>query len=153
MTRTVFTVAAAVAAVAVAEPEQCQEEVWAGVCNDMRTWSVDWEVIQVHTDDGYTMQTIHLLGGPDGPYEITKNAMLWQHGMGGSAESYLWMLGNKKPMVVSFAERGFDVYMANNSGTKFSQQHDVYTIKDAEFWAKDWSGMGLYDLPANVKMI
>ena len=31
-------------------------------------------------------------------------------------------------------EKGFDVYIANISGTKYSQVNDKYTSADPEFW-------------------
>ena len=48
---------------------------------------------------------------------------------------------------------GFDIYLTNNSGVQYSQEHDIYTIYDAQFWAMDWSKYGKYDLPAAVKVI
>ena len=48
---------------------------------------------------------------------------------------------------------GFDVFLTNNSGTKYSQEHDVYTVDDKEFWEIDQVKFGVYDTPANVKAI
>lgn len=48
---------------------------------------------------------------------------------------------------------GFDIYLTNNSGVKYSQVNDKYTVDDREFWAMDWSKYGVYDLPAAVTEI
>ena len=48
---------------------------------------------------------------------------------------------------------GFDVWMANNSGTQYSQEHDVYTTDDKEFWDLDFDTYALYDFPALVEEI
>ena len=87
-----------------------------------------WETIPVHTDDGYTLTMWHVTGTVDGgPIEITKPAVVFQHGMGGSA--FVWTdtltYGFKgdvdyEPMAFQIAKMGFDVYLTNNSGCKYS---------------------------------
>ena len=81
-----------------------------------------------------------------------------QHGMGGYALGYLTdtmcdLHMGCDPMVKALALKGFDVYMANNSGVKYSQQHDVYTVDDPEFWDIDMYTKGVYDFPALVTEI
>ena len=50
-------------------------------------YNITWETIPVHTEDGYTLTMWHLTGTTDGgAFQITKPAVLFQHGMGGSAE-------------------------------------------------------------------
>lgn len=89
-------------------------------------WGMTWESIPVHTDDGYTLTIFHITGTTEGgPIEITKPTVVFQHGMGGSAE--VWTMDpmsarpNKhhEPMAFQIAKMGFDVYLANNSGTKY----------------------------------
>ena len=49
-----------------------------------------WESVKVHTENGYTLTAFHITGSTEtGPYEVTKNVVVMQHGMGGSALSYL----------------------------------------------------------------
>ena len=50
-------------------------------------------------------------------------------------------------------DRGFDVWMANTRGTKYSQNHKSLALDDPEYWNFSWAEMGLYDDVANVKMI
>ena len=78
--------------------------------------------------------------------------------MGGSGTNYLnpWtpadgMSGNN--LMKKLAESGFDMWFANNSGTIYSQQHDVYTIYDPEFWDLDLTDWGVFDFPALVEKI
>ena len=56
-------------------------------------------------------------------------------------------------MAYTFALDGFDIYLTNNSGVKYSQVNDVYTVDDCEFWLMDWVKWGSYDIPAAVKEI
>jgi lysosomal acid lipase/cholesteryl ester hydrolase len=50
-------------------------------------------------------------------------------------------------------DRGFDIYLASNRGTKYCQEHTSLSIKEKEYWAWSWAEMGIYDDVANVKMI
>ncbi len=122
-------------------------------------WGYTWEPIKLHTEDGYTLTMFHITGTVDnGPIDITKNAVILQHGMGGSANgwivNYIPGAGMKeKPMSFQLADLGYDVYMTNNSGVQYSQEHDVYTKYEKEFWQMDWRKYGVYDLPAAVDEI
>lgn len=100
------------------------------------------------------MTTFHITGSTlTGPFEITKNALIMQHGMGGSGEGWLFQMDGKDPMAKKFAEMGFDVWLANNAGTKYSQVHTTYTVDDQEFWDLPWNKFGQYDLPALTEYI
>ena len=97
--------------------------------------NLTWESFKLKTEDGYTLTVFHVTGSTlTGPYEISKNAVILQHGMGGSGEGWLYQLRGKTPMINYFAEAGFDIWIQNNRGTKYSQEHDLYTTDDREFW-------------------
>ena len=51
-----------------------------------------WESIKLHTDDGYTLTMFHITGTENGPINVTKPAVIMQHGMGGSGEGWLYSL-------------------------------------------------------------
>ena len=103
------------------------------------------------------MTAFHITGSTEtGPFEVTRPAVVMQHGMGGSAASYLeesMFSPGEDILMKRLAMMGFDVYMANNSGVKYCQENDFYTVEDEEYWAMDWSTYGVYDLPALVKVI
>ena len=46
-------------------------------------WGVTWEPIKVKTEDGWTLTVFHPIGDSNGPWKVTKNAVLFAHGMGG----------------------------------------------------------------------
>ena len=86
-------------------------------------YNVTWEPIKVQTEDGYTLTMFHITGNSEtGPYEITKNAVLMQHGMGGSGMSWNseGIISHDEPFAYKLARMGFDVYFANNRGTRYS---------------------------------
>ncbi len=56
-------------------------------------------------------------------------------------------------MMLQLAETGYDVWVGNNRGTEYSQEHTSLTQNDAEFWNFTWETMGKYDVPAMVNKI
>ena len=81
----------------------------------------------------------HITGTTEGGnIAITKPAVIFQHGMGGSAINWTTVSYGDEPLAFQIAKMGFDVYLPNNSGTKYSQEHILYTIDQPEFWALDW---------------
>ena len=117
-----------------------------------------WEAVKVHTDDGYTLTTFHVTGkvADDGSVitrEPTEPPVLVQHGLGSDAATWLWSYTSGVPLPLQLYDEGFDVWLGNNRGTEYSQQHDVYTTKDMEFWLYDWAEMGTYDGVANVSKV
>jgi lysosomal acid lipase/cholesteryl ester hydrolase len=51
------------------------------------------------------------------------------------------------------ARAGYDVWMGNNRGCRFSQKHITLDPKSAEFWNFDWEDMGTKDTPAVIDFI
>ena len=49
-----------------------------------------WETMKIKTDDGYTLTMFHITGTSDGPVNVTKPAVIMQHGMGGNAMGWTY---------------------------------------------------------------
>ena len=56
------------------------------------------------------------------------------------------------PAVVLW-EQGYDVWLTNSRGNKFSQNHTKFKTKSKEFWNFTWGDMGRFDVPACVKYV
>ena len=56
-------------------------------------------------------------------------------------------------MSYKWALEGYDIYLTNNSGVLYSQEHEYLTVEDCEFWKKDWVAWGSYDMPAAIREI
>ena len=48
------------------------------------------------------------------------------------------------------ADLGYDVYIGNNRGTKFSQDHTIYAYDSSEYWNYTLDGYA-EDLLANIR--
>lgn len=51
------------------------------------------------------------------------------------------------------ADAGYDVWMGNNRGTRWSQTHSTLSNKDKAFWDFTWEEMGTHDSPAIINAI
>lgn len=53
------------------------------------------------------------------------------------------------------ADAGYDVWLGNNRGNKYSRKHKILDPnKNAEkFWDFSWNEMGKYDLPAEIDYV
>ena len=51
------------------------------------------------------------------------------------------------------ARAGYDVWMGNNRGTFYSQNHTTLSNKDKEYWQFSWEEMGTKDTPAVIDYI
>ena len=77
---------------------QLEKETYPDYDAGFTKWGMTWESMKVHTEDGYTTTMFHVTGNADGPIEITKNAVILQHGMGGAGSGWLTAINKKKPM-------------------------------------------------------
>ena len=117
-----------------------------------------WEAFKVPTEDGYTLTTFRVTGKvqDDGSVvtrEPTEPPVLVQHGLGSDAATWLWTYIKGVPLPLQLYDEGFDVWLGNNRGTMYSQEHSSLSADDKEFWQFDWAEMGKYDTPANISMI
>lgn len=56
-------------------------------------------------------------------------------------------------MAYQLGEMGFDIWLTNNSGVTYSQEHETMSPNDPEYWAMDWSKYAIHDFPAAVREI
>ena len=70
------------------------------------------------------------------------------------ADGKVWVL-NYPDIAPAFmiAEAGFDVWLGNNRGCRYSIGHVSLDTQSKEFWDFDWEEMGIYDVPAEIDFI
>ncbi len=51
------------------------------------------------------------------------------------------------------ARKGYDVWLGNSRGNKYSMAHETLDTKDEAYWQFDWQDMGDYDLPAAIEYV
>ena len=109
------------------------------------------------TDDGFILTTFHMTGKRDQSVvdrDESLNPIVLMNGLACDAASWVDSRDTSvRPIPFRLFDRGFDVYLASNRGTKYCQKHQTYTIDQPEFWAWSWAEMGIYDDVANVKFV
>ena len=119
----------------------------------MDKYGFDWEPVKVTTDDGFILTTFHLTGNKDGPFKPTMPPVVIMHGAAGDGATWIDDYKHGVPMHLQLAEAGYDVFIANNRGTEWSQEHEKYTVDEPDFWKWSWAEQGLYDDVANIKTV
>lgn len=78
-------------------------------------------------------------------------ALLW-HGLLDSA--FTWITnGPTKSLAFLLADRGYDVWLANNRGTCYSRNHVYLNSEYDEYWRFTWDEFVKYDLPDTLEYI
>lgn len=105
----------------------------------------------VHTDDGYILRMQRIPCGLDKCRndKAQRPPVILQHGIIDTAAD--WVLnGANQSLGFILADAGFDVWLGNTRGNKYSNRHVKYSIKEEAFWNFSFSDMAKYDVPAMV---
>eukprot|EP01114_Cavostelium_apophysatum_P021654 TRINITY_DN761_c0_g1_i1.p1 TRINITY_DN761_c0_g1~~TRINITY_DN761_c0_g1_i1.p1 ORF type:complete len:428 (+),score=105.59 TRINITY_DN761_c0_g1_i1:91-1374(+) len=96
------------------------------------------------TPDGYVLG-IHRIT-PKDPSNV-RGVVFFQHGFMQNSESFI-VRGPAKSLPYQLVEAGYDVWLGNNRGNKYSYKHLQYSPKDNEFWDFCIDDFALSDVPA-----
>lgn len=82
-----------------------------------------------------------------------KPVVYFQHGILDTADAWVMNEPSVAPAFV-VASKGYDVWLGNSRGNRYSQSHTTYDPKkDDAYWQYSWEEMGDYDIPANLEYI
>lgn len=82
-----------------------------------------------------------------------KPVIFMQHGLADSADTWIINYKDKAPAFVA-AEAGYDVWVGNNRGNKYSRMHThLDPTNDLAYWEHSFSEHSKFDVPASVKYI
>ncbi|KAL4588627.1 hypothetical protein LXL04_001519 [Taraxacum kok-saghyz] len=104
------------------------------------------------TNDGFLLGLQRVSSGILNLEIQTSPPVLLLHGlfMGGDA----WFMNSpNQSLGFILADRGFDVWVGNVRGTKWSHGHQSLSEGDKEFWDWSWEEMALYDLETMLSYI
>lgn len=112
----------------------------------------------VKTSDGYLLG-IHRIGGPKGsnwrldPPEIPRPIIYLHHGLLMNSEVWVSNIDPKKCLPFLLADMGYDVWLGNNRGNKYSRKHVSLKATSRSFWNFSIDDFALYDIPDTIKYI
>ncbi|TYH10969.1 hypothetical protein ES288_A07G221200v1 [Gossypium darwinii] len=78
--------------------------------------------------------------------------VLLQHGI--LMDGITWLLlPPEQSLAFVLSDNGYDVWIANSRGTKYSKGHKSLSPKDPAYWDWSWDELVAYDLPATFQYI
>ena len=78
------------------------------------------------------------------------------HGMGSNGSRFINRTNdNIDGLAIALAKAGYDVWLGNNRGSIFSNEHETFDwIEDEqEYWDFSFPELGIYDLPALISTV
>nr|XP_018906038.1 PREDICTED: gastric triacylglycerol lipase-like [Bemisia tabaci] len=100
------------------------------------------ETHYITTVDGYIL-TMHRIPNPGGV------PVYLQHGFMDSSATWV-LTGPGKALAFILADEGYDVWMGNFRGNRYSRNHVCKSVEDNEFWDFCWDDMGKKDVTAMI---
>ncbi|CAH2007946.1 unnamed protein product [Acanthoscelides obtectus] len=103
------------------------------------------------TSDGYILNIHRIPHGKTG--KRNGRVAFLQHGLLASSSDWV-IAGSDKALAYVLANEGYDVWMGNLRGNRYSRNHTTLNPdKDAEFWHFSWHEMGETDLPTMIDYV
>ncbi|XP_077206481.1 lipase member M-like [Paroedura picta] len=111
------------------------------------------EEYEVLTDDGYYLIVNRIPHGRENPdSKGPKPAVLMLPGILTNSATWVANMANNSLGFV-LADAGFDVWLANNRGSRWCRRHQHFSWDQEEFWDFSFHEMGMNDLPAIINFI
>lgn len=103
---------------------------------------------KVQTSDGYILTMFRM----NRPIPSNKPVVFLLHGIFCSSDHFV-VNGAGRALAHILVDEGFDVWLGNARGNKYSKNHATYSNLDPRFWSFEWHDIGLKDLPAMIDYI
>ncbi|CAL5185655.1 unnamed protein product [Lathyrus oleraceus] len=104
--------------------------------------------LEVTTKDGYILSVQRILDGRVKVVgNVIKEPVIVQHGI--LVDGATWFFNSLEqnlPMIL--ADNGFDVWVVNTRGTKYSCKHANFDASREEYWYWSWDDLVAYELPS-----
>lgn len=106
----------------------------------------------VQTKDGYLL-SIHRILPKSGIKPVNAPVVYMHHGL--LTNSELFVLGETSDKCLPFllVNRGYDVWLGNNRGNKYSRKHLILSSTDEKFWNYSLDEFAMFDIPNSIDYI
>ncbi|KAL2523227.1 Triacylglycerol lipase 2 [Forsythia ovata] len=106
----------------------------------------------VQTDDGYILSVQRIPEGRAGGGGPNRPPVLLQHGV--LVDGVTWLLNSpQQSLALILADNGFDVWISNIRGTRFSRRHVSLDPSKPQYWNWSWDDLVLHDLPSVTEFV
>ncbi|EDW76557.1 uncharacterized protein Dwil_GK14603 [Drosophila willistoni] len=111
----------------------------------IRKYGYPAEIHEIETKDGFIV-TAHRIPKSGG------QPVLLVHGLQDSSSTWV-LLGPSTSLGYLLSQQGYDVWLMNTRGNRYSRKHKHYHRYQPQFWDFSFHEVGMYDLPAAVDYI
>lgn len=101
----------------------------------------------VKTDDGYYLTLFRIKSKQDTLDVKQRPVVFLMHGVLGSADDWL-LMGPEHSLAYLLSDAGYDVWLGNTRGNKYSRHHASKHVHHPDFWQFSIDEIALHDLPA-----
>ncbi|KAG1716207.1 hypothetical protein ID866_947 [Astraeus odoratus] len=121
-------------------------------------WGYAYEEHVVMTKDGYFLG-LHRLPEPKGQVRTRrgtstgKPVVYLHHGLLMNSEVWVCLTDEQRSLPFVLVEQGFDVWMGNNRGNKYSRKCIHHSPHSRKFWNYSLDDFALYDIPDTIEYI
>ncbi|XP_030929953.1 triacylglycerol lipase 2-like isoform X1 [Quercus lobata] len=124
-----------------------------GICTSMvETKGYVCEEHKVTTQDGYILSMQRIPAGRSGKTAGKRPPVLLQHGL--LMDGITWLLlPPDQSLAFLLVDNGFDVWLANTRGSKYSRGHTSLSPNEQAYWDWSWDELVAYDLPATFQYV
>ncbi|KAL3621108.1 sphingosine N-acyltransferase subunit lip1 [Castilleja foliolosa] len=124
----------------------------AGLCNDVIEPSgFHCSEHTTQTKDGYLLG-LQRVSSPSDTVRQRGSPILLIHGLFMAGDAW-FMNSPNQSLGFILANRGFDVWVGNVRGTRWSHGHVSLSEKDKKFWDWSWQELALYDLGEMIRYV
>ncbi|KAF8151739.1 Alpha/Beta hydrolase protein [Crassisporium funariophilum] len=111
----------------------------------------------VTTEDGYVL-TLHRIISKDtmdakAPSSKQKPVVYLQHGLLTNSELFVCVNDASRGLPFVLVDHGYDVWLGNNRGNKYSRTHIKKKAKSEEFWDFSINDFARYDIPNSIDFV
>ncbi|XP_053607761.1 lipase 3-like [Plodia interpunctella] len=108
---------------------------------------------ETHTiiSEGYVLN-IHRIPRSKNSGVISRKTILLQHGVFASSADWIFN-GPGKGLAYVLADAGYDVWMSNIRGNRYSKEHLWWKSDSKEYWNFSWHDVAMHDVPAVIDYI
>lgn len=121
-------------------------------------YNYEYEEHIVATQDGYLLGVHRITSSPKTKFDapgvtLRKPVVYLHHGL--LMNSEVWVAVDNPACSVAFAlaDQGYDVWLGNNRGNKYSKKHVSLQSSSAKFWNFSMDEFSLYDIPNTIEYI
>lgn len=110
---------------------------------------------KIQTEDGYILTMHRIPYSPNNAAETadckqkSRPMVLLQHGFALTSEAWV-MLDRDYALAYQLADAGYDVWLGNQRGNEYSQQHASIDEQETDFWNFSFHELGYYDLAGMI---